>query len=810
MQFCEGETNVASRDLQIVRTRGGRVLESSGQPAGESGNSGGVSGDVLKGIIRRQWWLVAAASIASCVIGYGVSKQFAETKYTAHMTLRAQALPGASQGVYVPPNPAAAASLMQSSQFISTIATTYSFESPMELMQNLKISPNQNAANLTVSLTLDSGERAKSVLSGMQEKFQEDLRTHRVEILETQFKYLTETQNTTLNELNTARSLLAQIQDEEARNNRDSLKNAELDTLVKHQLDIQKQSELNQRQIQSIRRQLRYARAEAEEVFKEAARGVLEARRRQVDAFGKGMTAGSKRAATRELLEKEIAALEGELDRLLISESGADSAESDESSVSTSQASADPSVSSGGAENGEAVSNEDVVTAVSKDNGSTEGAASEAESVAGLDDQLVAWKDKVEAVGEDLGPLDPTVQENLIESVNRLKEIDRRNRIAFDDIAEIESIMEDLVMSASKVEEQIARKSLAVVDVSSEAFLQRKSELADAEARYSRLNAQIDQVRQVKSSPLPEYVLSSAPAILSENDIKSNRNKLFAFAVLGSMFVFCIPSALVELWRLRPSPVSVISRRWNLPMLGIQSSSLPSKLSRQERSALAKHELRLMALRIQQSLYDPKARVVLFCGLDHEESPMVLIKSLSKCFVQREESVLMIQTQPCQVEIARRLSDKSNSQKAGRPGVSEYLAGEIDDASQLIVNSGITGIDFLPGGCTMIASEAMASSRLTKLIDQFRDRYSMILMCGPSTLHPADLQMLAARADGIVFTVNKKSLSSVYGEEVINDLIELGAPILGFAEQPAAGKKAYPEKEPTDLSKSSPVITLQA
>ncbi len=83
----------------------------------------------------------------------------------------------------------------------------------------------------------------------------------------------------------------------------------------------------------------------------------------------------------------------------------------------------------------------------------------------------------------------------------------------------------------------------------------------------------------------------------------------------------------------------------------------------------------------------------------------------------------------------------------------------------------------------------MASSRLTKLIDQFRDRYSMILMCGPSTLHPADLQMLAARADGIVFTVNKKSLSSVYGEEVINDLIELGAPIWGSRNNRLLGRR---------------------
>ena len=125
--------------------------------------------------------------------------------------------------------------------------------------------------------------------------------------------------------------------------------------------------------------------------------------------------------------------------------------------------------------------------------------------------------------------------------------------------------------------------------------------------------------------------------------------------------------------------------------------------------------------------------------------------------------------------------------------------------SRLVVGTGITGIDFLPGGCTVTASEAMASSRLTTLIDQFRERYSMILLCGPSTLHPADLQMLAARADGIVLTVNKKSLQTVYGEEVINDLIELGAPILGFAEQPLMVKKAFPSDK--DAIRETPTTT---
>ncbi len=800
---------MASRDLQIVRTRGSRVLESSGSPGPESGNSNGQSADVLKGIIRRQWWLVAAAMVASGAIGFAVSKQFAETKYTAHMTLSAQTLPGSGQGVYTPPTPAAAASLMQSSQYISSIATTHGFESPMDLQSNLKISPNANASNITVSLTLESGDRAIKVLNGMQKQFENNLMATRTSILETQFDYLKTTQNSTLNELNTARSALARIQDEEVRNNRDSLKNAQLDTLVKHQLDIQKQTELQQRQIQNIRRQQRYAKAEAEEVFDEAARAILVSRRRQVESFAKGMTSASKRAAARESLTKEIAALEIELDRLLLPDGGAPSAASLEPG-SEANREAGPAEEAGvqsqiTTSTSEAGQKSDAGT-VSSDPIASEKSAAE-QAPLSLDEQL---RDKVEAVGEDLGPLDPMVQEDVAAAVDRIEEIDRRNRVAVDDIAEIDSILEELSVSATKVEQEIVRKARAEVETSSERFLEAKSVLADVEAGNSRLAALIDQVQQIKGCPLTEYVVSSEPAIVSANDIKSNRNKLFAFAALGSMFVLCIPSALVELLRLRPSPVSVISRRWNLPVLGIQSSALPSKMTRKERSALARHELRLMALRIQQSLFDPKARVVLFCGLDHEESPMSLIRNLSKCFVQREESVLMIQTQPCQVEIARRLSDKNNTQKQGRPGVSEFLAGEIDDASKLIVNSGIAGIDFLPGGCTMIASEAMASSRLTKLIDQFRDRYSMILMCGPSTLHPADLQMLAARADGIVFTVNKKSLSSVYGEEVINDLIELGAPILGVAEQPAVGKKTFPEKDGTDLSKSSPVITLQA
>jgi hypothetical protein len=237
----------------------------------------------------------------------------------------------------------------------------------------------------------------------------------------------------------------------------------------------------------------------------------------------------------------------------------------------------------------------------------------------------------------------------------------------------------------------------------------------------------------------------------------------------------------MEVMRLRPSPITVISRRWNLPVLGSHSPGFSGNAGP---NGIGSQDLRLMALRIQQSLSLPSGRVVMFCGLDHDESPLGLIRSLSCCLAQREESVLMIQIPPTLEAAEGWRFGNEGSFKAGWPGVAEILASGSEDATTFVISAGVAGIDFLPGGCSAVASEAMASSRLTGLIEQLRRKYSMIILCGPSTLYPADLQMLAARADGIVFTVNQHSVNSVYGNEVIGDLLELGAPILGLAEQP--------------------------
>ena len=319
--------------------------------------------------------------------------------------------------------------------------------------------------------------------------------------------------------------------------------------------------------------------------------------------------------------------------------------------------------------------------------------------------------------------------------------------------------------------------------------MQMESNVTQHEQHCVHLAQQVIRMAQVRDCAITEYFVNSPAAFDPAADVKSNRFKLFAKALLGSSFLLLSPAFMLEWRRWRPSPVNVLSRRWNLPSLGLQSMSQSARSNSKIDTDESQNALRLMALRIQQSLIQPKGRVVLFSGLDHDDSPMSLIRELAGCLSRREEKVVILQTQPFQLEQA--LAHEKNLDRHGRPGVAEFLSGEFDDATQLLTGSGFDGIDFLPGGSVATSSEAMASSRLTTLIDQLRERYSIILMCGPSTLNPADLQMLAARADGIVFTVNKQSLRNVYGSEVLSDLHELGAPILGFSEQPPRRQLAF-------------------
>ena len=219
--------------------------------------------------------------------------------------------------------------------------------------------------------------------------------------------------------------------------------------------------------------------------------------------------------------------------------------------------------------------------------------------------------------------------------------------------------------------------------------------------------------------------------------------------------------------------------------------------------------------------------MVLFSGLNHEKSSIPMITYLAECLVRREERVLIIDAcdRPQDSHSRTANDDSVNAVMSGSPveattvpagadevgaavkargkgkringddqlpvnvrqphtagvlGLADFLHRRELAPEEMICATSIPGVDIIPCGTTNFPREGLASSSLTGLLDECRQRYTMILVAGPSTDHPSDLQMLSARADGILFTVPPNGRPAGKGEEVVRDLLDMGAPVIGI------------------------------
>jgi len=811
---------MAAKDLQMLRTRGIQVNDPSGVAGSSEFSHAGSPLQLILGAMRRQWPLLTVAVLVSGAVAWFTSEEFAVRTVTVQMQLSSQRLPLISDNVYTTPNAEVVSELLVSEAVLQPVVEKHQLLPVPWFSRALSVKPNTKTGTIAVELAFTDKETAGLVLSDIASEIVKIITQNRKDTLVKHAAHFNDLLLKADTELAAVRSEFVKLQDSERlTGNNSGQQNAELQGLVTSKIQLESALELSLRQQSRIRRDEQVLAADTVIVRNSIYRDVLAGRLRQAENVAKGLTSSARIATTKVEIKRQLTQLEVELDKLITppGTSGESDGNTDLDAAAATRDS-EPLATPSAAPAAEAPG-----TAIIVQTAAVETAPAGAEAVAPLavapplagdaaeidEEVLAAWVEKVSAAGKGtLGDLDPQTLaaiESAKEHLARLANEARRLKFAAQDIADdldsYQAKQSDLVLAM----ERAGRKAISNSSIRG---MELESTLTQKEAKYAMLSQRLDQINQIKDCQQSEYYVSR-PAVLVAEGESSNRKKLFVFALFGSGLLLIIPSAVIELLRLRPSPISVVSRRWNLPVLGVQSSAVHAKHGSQKLFAMSQQEIRLMALRIQQSLFRPEGRVVLFSGLDHEESPMSLIRSLANCFSQREESVLMIQAMPCQLEINAANAGRNKGQTIVHPGVAEFLAGEYEDATQLVKGTGVVGVDFLPGGCSVTASEAMASSRLTALIDQFRGRYSMILLCGPSTLHPADLQMVAARADGIVFTVTKRSLQTVYGAEVISDLIELGAPILGFAEQPLLAKKAFPADH-SELEETSATTLISA
>lgn len=342
-------------------------------------------------------------------------------------------------------------------------------------------------------------------------------------------------------------------------------------------------------------------------------------------------------------------------------------------------------------------------------------------------------------------------------------------------------------------------------------------DVRQAEAMQDVLAHQLTGARQLEKSRVHEYTIV-APATLSK-ETPPNWLKRIVVVFSGAMMVLLLPVLGWEFFSSRGTPADAAARRFGLPVLARMSHS--NVLPQSHGLAISgKEELRLLALRIQQFI--PNAgSVILFSPLDPLDSPVNVICQLAECFADREERVLIIDmsrtaavhdhlltrymsvvehvehngahraelngTPANGAAVNGAAGSKHGSGAAGvierraaaAQGVSDFLRDETLDFTSLVSSPASERVHFIPAGEREFPRECFGTRRMTDFIEQCRRRYSMVLVSTPPASESADLQMLAARADGILFTASHDKRRARHNYHALQELLELDAPVLG-------------------------------
>lgn len=413
-------------------------------------------------------------------------------------------------------------------------------------------------------------------------------------------------------------------------------------------------------------------------------------------------------------------------------------------------------------------------------------------------EQVAKWKKELEEIERQI----PTVLRSSVlagpASLQRLEEI----------AAQLEL---ELIASQGKIahlETQVADKH--VVQDRLSAIRQKSQDLQDAiensAAEQQRVEGLLATLAHLQRSDAVELSVVR-PATPALDPVRSNHKKLFLATFLAVTTVFTAPLMVWDLTRLREPAVDASLRRLGLPILArIPAVSVKQRAQRSGKASIETEGLRRLALRIQQFV-DKPGFVVVFSSLTKQGIPSTLLDRLAECFAERGEQVLVMDLQgsgsarsmstssgatgPARSHTAARAAEGEHATgtatatatgtalATAEGGISDFLTARQPSLEGLVHASDVPGVEMISVGTQPVPREGLGTRRMSELLTQVRERYSLVLINGPGVAQPVDLELLSARADGIVFSAMNARALEPQAEEAVRELLEVEGPILG-------------------------------
>jgi hypothetical protein len=329
-------------------------------------------------------------------------------------------------------------------------------------------------------------------------------------------------------------------------------------------------------------------------------------------------------------------------------------------------------------------------------------------------------------------------------------------------LTSIETLKDELIGIQTEINQKenrlkAAREAVSRAEKVESEAAPKRNEIVLAEKAYQELNVRGQELRDLLADVRSEILINAmaAPAPYP----KTNRKKVMALGFLvpalglfGIMLGFEMAS---KSWR-----AESLAARLDLPILARYFPGGPNATA-----------CRGLSLRLRQYVPDTGG-VILFSSLNERNGVEGLMADLVSYFALRDEKVLLLDARIANAEddeiqraVGRAPSrrpvevvPRPNSAAAApgsRRGLVQYLVFEGQDPWELAVPTRTPAVDYLPAGGPYPITDALASEPMRDLLEACRQKYSLILVLGPSVSKSIDTEILSAYVNGLVLVVNE-------------------------------------------------------